>query len=76
MNFEAIKAIYYYEMARTRRTMLQSVVSPVITTALYFIVFGAAVGPRMEAVGGVGYGGFITPGLIMLTLITQCVSNG
>lgn len=76
MNFEAIKAIYYYEMARTRRTLLQSVVSPVITTALYFIVFGAAVGSRMEAVEGVGYGGFITPGLIMLTLITQCVSNG
>ncbi|GEO83083.1 MULTISPECIES: ABC transporter permease [Alphaproteobacteria] len=76
MNLEAIKAIYYYEMARMRRTLLQSVVSPVITTALYFIVFGAAVGSRMEPVDGVGYGGFITPGLIMLTLITQCVMNG
>ncbi|NML73280.1 ABC transporter permease [Rhizobium sp. S-51] len=76
MNFEAIKAIYYYEMARTRRTLLQSVISPVMSTALYFIVFGAAVGPRMQEIEGVSYGGFITPGLIMLTLITQCISNG
>lgn len=76
MNFEAIKSIYYYEMARTRRTLLQSVISPVLSTALYFIVFGAAVGSRMQEVDGIAYGGFITPGLIMLTLITQCISNG
>lgn len=76
MNIEAIKAIYFYEMARTRRTLLQSVISPVLSTALYFIVFGAAVGSRMQEVEGVPYGGFITPGLIMLTLITQCISNG
>ena len=76
MNIEAIKSIYFYEMARTRRTLLQSVISPVLSTALYFIVFGAAVGSRMQEVGGVTYGGFITPGLIMLALITQCISNG
>lgn len=76
MNFEAIKAIYYYEMARTGRTLLQSVVSPVVSTALYFIVFGAAVGPRMQEIEGVSYGAFITPGLIMLTLIGQCLANG
>lgn len=76
MNFEAIKAIYYYEMARTGRTLLQSVVSPVVSTALYFIVFGAAVGPRMQEIEGVSYGAFITPGLIMLTLISQCLANG
>ena len=76
MNVEAIKAIYFYEMARTRRTLLQSVVSPVVSTALYFIVFGAAVGSRMQEIGGVSYGAFITPGLIMLTLISQCVANG
>ena len=76
MNLEAIKAIYYYEMARTRRTLLQSVISPVVSTALYFIVFGAAVGSRIQEVDGVPYGAFITPGLIMLTLITQCVANG
>eukprot|EP01032_Pedospumella_encystans_P032610 gene32610-36817_t len=63
-------------MARTRRTLLQSVISPVLSTALYFIVFGAAVGSRMQEIGGVSYGGFITPGLIMLALITQCISNG
>ncbi|MEA3534685.1 ABC transporter permease [Rhizobium sp. CC-YZS058] len=76
MNFEAVKAIYLFEMARTRRTLLQSVVSPVITTSLYFIVFGAAVGSQIRQIEGVSYGAFITPGLIMLTLLTQCVSNG
>jgi len=76
MNFEAIKAIYLFEMARTRRTLLQSVVSPVISTSLYFIVFGTAIGSRIQEVGGVSYGAFITPGLIMLTLLTQCISNG
>ncbi len=76
MNIEAIKSIYFYEMARTRRTLLQSVIFTVLSTALYFIVFGAAVGSRMQEVAGVSYGGFITPGLIMLALITQCISNG
>ena len=76
MNFEAIKSIYYFEMARTRRTLLQSVISPVISTSLYFIVFGAAVGSRIQEVEGVSYGAFITPGLIMLTLLGQCISNG
>ena len=76
MNFEAIKAIYATEMSRTRRTLLQSVVSPVISTSLYFIVFGTAIGSRIEDIGGVSYGAFITPGLIMLTLLTQCISNG
>ncbi|WP_333898621.1 ABC transporter permease [Agrobacterium pusense] len=76
MNFEAIKSIYMFEMARTRRTLLQSVVSPVISTSLYFIVFGTAIGSRIQEVGGVSYGAFITPGLIMLTLLTQCIGNG
>ncbi len=76
MNFEAVKSIYAFEMARTRRTLLQSVVSPVISTSLYFIVFGAAIGSRIQLVEGVSYGAFITPGLIMLTLLGQCISNG
>ena len=76
MNIEAIKSIYKFEMARTRRTLLQSVVSPVISTSLYFIVFGAAVGSRIQEVDGIPYGAFITPGLIMLTLLGQCISNG
>ncbi len=76
MNFEAIKSIYLFEMARMRRTLLQSVVSPVITTSLYFVVFGTAIGSRIQEVDGVSYGSFITPGLIMLTLLTQCISNG
>ncbi|WP_455271374.1 ABC transporter permease [Rhizobium herbae] len=76
MNFEAIKSIYFFEMARTRRTLLQSVVSPVISTSLYFIVFGAAVGSRIQEIDGISYGAFITPGLIMLTLLTQCIGNG
>ncbi|MFF2320043.1 ABC transporter permease [Agrobacterium sp. NPDC058088] len=76
MNFEAMKSIYLFEMARTRRTLLQSVISPVISTSLYFIVFGTAIGSRIQEVGGVSYGAFITPGLIMLTLLTQCISNG
>jgi ABC-2 type transport system permease protein len=76
MNVEAIKSIYAFEMARTRRTLLQSIVSPVITTSLYFIVFGAAIGSRMQEVEGVPYGAFIAPGLIMLTLLNQCISNG
>jgi ABC-2 type transport system permease protein len=75
MNFQAVKAIYLYEMARTGRTLLQSVVSPVISTSLYFVVFGAAIGSRITEVEGVTYGAFIVPGLIMLSLLTQSISN-
>ena len=75
MNLHAIRAIYLYEMARTRRTLLQSVVSPVLSTSLYFVVFGAAVGSHMAQIGGVSYGAFIVPGLIMLGLLTQSISN-
>ena len=75
MNRHAIRAIYGFEMARTRRTLLQSIVSPVISTSLYFVVFGAAIGSRIQEVGGVSYGAFIVPGLIMLSLLTQSISN-
>lgn len=75
MNIYGIWAIYKAEMARTRRTLLQSVVSPVISTSLYFVVFGSAIGSRIHEVDGVSYGAFIVPGLIMLTLLTQSVSN-
>jgi ABC-2 type transport system permease protein len=75
MNLEAIKAIYKFEMARTFRTPLQSIISPVISTSLYFIVFGAAIGSRITEIEGVSYGAFIVPGLIMLMLLTQSVSN-
>jgi ABC-2 type transport system permease protein len=75
VNRNGIWAIYRAEMARTARTVLQSVATPVITTALYFIVFGGAIGSRIQSVGGVGYGAFIVPGLIMLTLLTQSISN-
>ncbi|MGH1358408.1 MAG: ABC transporter permease [Burkholderiaceae bacterium] len=75
MNFEAIKAIYIFEMSRTRRTLFQSVVSPVISTALYFVVFGSAIGSRINEIDGVAYGAFIVPGLIMLSLLTQSISN-
>jgi ABC-2 type transport system permease protein len=75
MNFFAIRAIYLFEMARTWRTLLQSVISPVISTSLYFVVFGAAIGSHMTAIGGVSYGAFIVPGLIMLSLLTQSISN-
>lgn len=75
MNIHAVRAIYRFEMARTFRTILQSIVSPVISTALYFVVFGAAIGSRIPEIGGVSYGAFIVPGLIMLTVITQSVSN-
>ena len=74
-NLLGMWAIYRTEMARTRRTVWQSVATPVITTMLYFIVFGGAIGSRMQHVGGVGYGAFIVPGLIMLTLLTQGISN-
>ena len=75
MNLQAIRAIYGFEMARTRRTLLQSIVSPVISTSLYFVVFGSAIGARMEQVEHVSYGAFIVPGLLMLTLLTQSISN-
>jgi ABC-2 type transport system permease protein len=75
MNFHAIRAIYMFEMARTGRTLLQSIVTPVISTSLYFVVFGAAIGSRISDIGGVSYGAFIVPGLIMLSLLTQSISN-
>lgn len=75
MNLPAIRAIYMFEMARTWRTVLQSIVSPVISTSLYFVVFGAAIGSRISDVDGVSYGAFIVPGLIMLSLLTQSISN-
>jgi ABC-2 type transport system permease protein len=75
MNLHAIRAIYGFEMARTRRTLMQSIVSPVISTSLYFIVFGAAIGSRIPEIGGVSYGAFIVPGLVMLSLLTQSISN-
>ena len=74
MNLYAIRAIYKAEMARTGRTLLQSIVSPVVSTSLYFVVFGAAIGSRIPEIGGVSYGAFIVPGLIMLMLLTQSVS--
>ncbi|MGH6736401.1 MAG: ABC transporter permease [Methyloceanibacter sp.] len=75
MNLPAIMAIYKFEMARWGRTFLQSLVSPVIATSLYFVVFGAAIGSRITEIDGVSYGAFIVPGLIMLTLLTQSVAN-
>ena len=74
-NVHAVRAIYRFEMARTARTLMQSIVSPVISTSLYFIVFGAAIGHRIPQVGGVAYGAFIVPGLVMLSLLTQSISN-
>jgi len=76
MNWRAIWAIYKFEMARTRRTITQSVVSPVISTSLYFVVFGGAIGSRIQEVDGVEYGAFIVPGLVMLSIMTQSLSNG
>src|ERR1700726_4207440 len=75
MNWQAVNAIYRFEMSRTRRTLAQSIVSPVISTSLYFVVFGAALGSRITQIDGVRYGAFIVPGLIMLTLLTQSVAN-
>jgi ABC-2 type transport system permease protein len=75
MNLHAVKAIYKFEMARTRRTLFQSIVSPVISTSLYFVVFGSAIGSRITSVEGVSYGSFIVPGLIMLSLMTQSIAN-
>ena len=75
MNWHAIRAIYRFEMARTFRTLLQSVVSPVISTSLYFVVFGSAIGSRMQSIDGVSYGAFIIPGLVMLSLLNESISN-
>ena len=75
MNLHAIRAIYMFEMARTGRTLFQSIVSPVISTSLYFVVFGAAIGSRISEVDGISYGAFIVPGLTMLSLLTQSLSN-
>ena len=75
MNFQAIGAIYKFEMARTWRTILQSIVSPVVSTSLYFVVFGAAIGSRISHVEGVSYGTFIVPGLVMLSVLTQSIAN-
>jgi ABC-2 type transport system permease protein len=75
MNLRAVRAIYIFEMSRTRRTLLQSIVSPVISTSLYFVVFGAAIGSRIQSVENVTYGAFIVPGLIMLSLLQQSITN-
>lgn len=75
MNLYAVRAIYKYEMARTLRTLMQSVVSPVISTSLYFVVFGAAIGSRITEINGISYGTFIVPGLVMLSLLTQSIAN-
>jgi ABC-2 type transport system permease protein len=76
MNWYAVRAIYYFEMARTFRTLVQSIGAPVISTSLYFVVFGAAIGARISQIGGVPYGAFIVPGLIMLSVLTESISNG
>lgn len=75
MNWHAVKAIYIFEMARAWRTLMQSIVSPVLSTSLYFVVFGAAIGSRIAEIDGVSYGAFIVPGLIMLSLLTQSIAN-
>ncbi|NGY06696.1 ABC transporter permease [Solimonas terrae] len=76
MNTHAIRAIYRFEMARTFRTLTQSIASPVLSTSLYFVVFGAAIGSRIGAIDGVSYGAFIIPGLVMLSLLSESISNG
>ena len=75
MNFHAIKAIYRYEMARMMRTVVQSIIAPVLSTSLYFVIFGAAIGSRIPEIDGVSYGSFIVPGLIMLSILTESISN-
>jgi ABC-2 type transport system permease protein len=75
MNIQAVRAIYRFEMARTFRTLAQSILAPVITTSLYFVVFGSAIGSRMTEVGGVPYGAFIVPGLMMLSILTESIGN-
>lgn len=75
MNLHGVRAIYLFEMARTWRTLLQSIIAPVISTSLYFVVFGAAIGHRITEVEGIGYGAFIVPGLVMLSVLTQSITN-
>jgi ABC-2 type transport system permease protein len=75
MNIHAIRAIFYFELARTGRTLLQSIAAPVLSTSLYFVVFGSAIGSRMAAIDGVSYGAFIVPGLMMLSLLNESISN-
>ena len=75
MNVQAVRAIYGFEMSRWGRTLMQSIVSPVLSTSLYFIVFGAAIGSRISTIDGVSYGSFIVPGLVMLLLLTESTSN-
>ncbi|MGI9223492.1 MAG: ABC transporter permease [Woeseiaceae bacterium] len=75
MNLHAVKSIYLFEMARMRRTLVQSIVAPVLSTSLYFVIFGAAIGSRIPEIDGVSYGAFIVPGLIMLSLLTESISN-
>ncbi len=75
MNLPAVRAIYQFEMERTLRTITQSIASPVLSTSLYFVVFGSAIGARLGTVGGVSYGAFIIPGLIMLALLNESISN-
>ena len=75
MNFHGVKAIYRFELARWFRTLMQSILAPVISTSLYFVVFGTAIGSRMTAIDGVSYGAFIVPGLIMLAILTESISN-
>jgi len=75
MNFYAVRAIYYFEMARALRTLMQSLVSPILSTSLYFVVFGAAIGSQIGEMEGVSYGAFIIPGLIMLAILTESISN-
>lgn len=75
MNLHAVKAIYLFEMARAWRTLMQSIIAPVLSTSLYFVVFGAAIGSRIAQIDGVSYGAFIVPGLIMLSLMTLSISN-
>ncbi len=75
MNAHAVRAIYVFELARTWRTLLQSIAGPVISTSLYFVVFGSALGPRMATIDGVSYGAFIVPGLVMLSVLTESVAN-
>ena len=73
MNIYAIRAIYYFEMARTGRTLMQSILAPVLSTSLYFVVFGSAIGSRITEIDGISYGAFIVPGLIMLSLFTESI---
>jgi ABC-2 type transport system permease protein len=75
MNFRAVRAIYTFEMARAWRTLMQSIIAPVISTSLYFVVFGAAIGERISEIDGISYGAFIVPGLVMLSLLTQSIFN-